>query len=263
MTPEQIQFDRISSFKTLAELFSQNRITDEEFMFLRKYNDQIRVLVSPANKAWNGSIRDWQQLHAAFGIAGELIELQLEVDLKALVKEFGDLLFYNVMMIDWVPNGWAVFKAMREDNIDPDGMAYSRSDTVTAMNYHQEIIVDTMKRKMFYCIPPAPDWEIMMIRNVVNSLVFMKSCYQETLNTYDVIGQRLIANLPPEDQAQGKIDFVNIYLGGDETYFTDPRDLTSIGRRNLNKLLTGKNARYASGAFSKDDAIAKKDTADA
>jgi hypothetical protein len=236
----------------LQEKYSNNIIRPGEKAFLQDYADTITPLVAPTSEAWVGLNADWKQLHAGYGIGGELMELNLEVGLVPIVKEFGDLLFYSVVIITTVPSGWLMFENLIEEPLDVSSIKYPRIDPVTCMTFHYEVVSDIIKRKMFYGVHEESD--IKLMRNLVNALVLLKINYGITVESFNTIFERL-CNDPNVDRSELAIKLFN----NDFRYFTNAYDLITIGTFNLEKLLKGVNARYASGKFDKQDALDKKD----
>ena len=251
---QKMQPTRAEHMEHLKKEFNKSLITITEFSFLEEYRTKISVLLAPPNSGWVGPTNEWNQLHCAYGIAGELLELENETNLIPLIKEFGDCLFYLVNLIDTIPSCWTTVKHMIHDDLVYDEKFYCHISFKSCLIRHVDEIADMVKRKIFYgnmTVDP-----VVLTRHIVSALVFLKMGYASCVNSYDEIYSRLVASSINADEAAHWKDVICM---NDDTVFSEQRDLIAIGKRNLNKLLLGKNARYASGTFNVQDSIAKKD----
>jgi hypothetical protein len=238
---------------TIRKEYYRGHITIMEASYLFNYCEQVHKLMAPPNEEWQGSVRDWNQLHCAYGLMGELLELENETNLIPIIKEFGDILFYLINLVEST-NSWKTLKYMIHDDLAFDEDFYCHLNFKACLIRHVDVIADMIKRRIFYG-NRAVD-EVMITRHIVSALVFLKLGYASCLNGYEEIYNKIqAACTTPEESAHWK----DVMTSNDETIFTETRDLRAIANRNLNKLLTGKNARYASGKFSLEDSIAKKD----
>jgi hypothetical protein len=233
--------------------FNNGLITITEASFLYNYCEQVHKLMAPPNEEWQGSVRDWNQLHCAYGLMGELLELENETNLIPIIKEFGDILFYLINLVEST-NSWKTLKYMIHDDLAFDEEFYCHLNFKSCLIHHVDVIADMIKRRVFYG-NKAID-EVILTRHIVSALVFLKLGYASCLNGYEEIYNRILASCTtPEESAHWK----EVITSNDDTIFTETRDLTAIANRNLFKLLKGRNARYASGKFTLEDSIAKKD----
>lgn len=250
----QLKPTRQDTMRTLAKEYDAHIITSQEALYLHSYCAEVHPLLAPPSVWWNGAIADWHQLHCSYGLMGELLELENETNIVPLVKEFGDVLFYLINLIEST-NSWRDFNHMFRDDLVFDGDFYCHLNNRACLIRHVDVLCDLVKRKIFYGNAEIDTVEL--TRHIISALTYLKMGYISCMNSYEDIYNRLLASSATEEE---KLHWTNVFCAGDDTIFTEDRSLITLANRNLNKLLKGKNARYAGGKFSLEDSIAKKDS---
>lgn len=190
---------------------------------------------------------NWHMTHGAFGLAGELLELQLPESYANIVEEKGDMLFYLGLITAYNNNNLFL------RHLEPASLRFPRNATnpKDAVIHTVAGIVDITKRLNIYLQndPSLKDHLTLQTYRLLALLDWTYQLDQEILlSGYDHEAQ------PNSFTAIQNEKIVRDLLKGDISHLTDIPNIVTLMSRNQDKL----NRRFEKG-FTVEESIQRKD----